>query len=237
METNTQEVITQELDAALPPLLEQCRALVVETAPQAQFAADLLTSELVPRRQAITEYFAPLKTAAHKAHRLICEREKLALARLEEPERIVRDKLAQFAAAEQARRREAEARQRAELAAAQEAARAAAFDRAVERGDTAAAERLLDDSAPPPLVVVPGEPVPEVAKLDGIGFVERRTVVVEDFAALVAAVAAGTVPITVLSVNQSALNKLAVALGATFAAPGCRVVVETAVRRVGTRGE
>ena len=58
---------------------------------------------------------------------------------------------------------------------------------------------------------------------------QSRTVTVNHLGALIAAVAAGDVPLSVLSPNQTILNRMAREQGDLFAVPGCAVNINTTV--------
>ena len=123
-------------------------------------------------------------------------------------------------AAEQARlQREAEDRQLAEAAAAE------------QRGDAEAAARLIGAPVEVPTVAarpvfVPVAPVAPPPAAAGVSFRDTWTAVVDDFSALVKAVAADQAPITVLQANQTALNGLARSLKAALKLSGVRAVRE-----------
>ena len=145
------------------------------------------------------------RVAEEAAHR---ERERLEA---EERARV---------AAEQARlQREAEDRQLADAAAAE------------QRGDAETAARLIAAPVEVPTVAarpifVPVAPVAPAPAAAGVSFRDTWTAVVDDFSALVKAVAAGQAPITVLQANQTALNGLARALKGALNVPGVRAVNE-----------
>ena len=73
--------------------LDAAKAMRIETAADAEATAGWLRG-LAERRRAVEEYFEPLVRAAHEAHRLLTSRRAAAIAWAEQPDGIVRAKLA-----------------------------------------------------------------------------------------------------------------------------------------------
>lgn len=116
----------------------------------------------------------------------------------------------------------AKERQKAEEAAAKAAAaaaeaRAAGDDRKAERLEDKAAAKI--EQAQQIVAPVVQKATPTVS---GLSFREKWICIVEDKKALIAAVAAGTVPTAALQVDQSWLNKQADQLRKEFNYPGCK---------------
>ena len=66
------------------------------------------------RTSDITDFFKPLKDAAHKTHKEICDKEKSMLDPLKNAEKILKKEMGDYAAAVERKRREEEARIKAE---------------------------------------------------------------------------------------------------------------------------
>ena len=129
-----------------------------------------------------------------------------------------------YRAAQERKRREEEARARE--AARREQERLAKQAAAAEaKGRTERAELLREQAAMVPATVVP--PAPAVPKADGISFREYWQAEVFDFSALVAAVAAGAVPLAALKPDDTFLRKQAEALHEEMRYPGVRVSSRT----------
>lgn len=108
MESN--ELTTYEAEAQQEAnrwLLEANR-IVIDDGDTAQAAADWLTEDLAPRRKAVEAFFAPLVAAAHAAHKALTTKRGEILSRFEEPERIVKLKLAAWQQAENEHRAQLE---------------------------------------------------------------------------------------------------------------------------------
>lgn len=78
----------------------------------------------------------------------------------------------------------------------------------------------VDDT---PIPVVPAIPVPETPKIEGASFRTKYTAEVVDVLALCRAIADCKIAPNLISVNQSALNKMASALEENFNIPGCKL--------------
>lgn len=106
--------IETRIDSELPSLDTYLSELVISTQGDAEEAADFLTTEIIPRRKAVEAFFEPLTTAAHHAHKLLCEKRKAVLAKLDEPERAIRAKLLEWQSRCEQEQRDALAAARAE---------------------------------------------------------------------------------------------------------------------------
>lgn len=113
-----------ELKSTALTLSQRAEAVVVLDAEDYKKAIEFGKS-ITELRKKIVDYFAPMKEAAHLAHRAICERETSELAPLALAEKQVKDKVSAFrseqdriareaAAAEQQRLRDIEEKKRAE---------------------------------------------------------------------------------------------------------------------------
>lgn len=93
----------------------------------------------------VTDFFKPLKDAAYKAHKAICDREKEMLTPLRNAEKTLKKTMGDYAMEQERKRREAEeaARRAAEEESRRKLEEAALLERA---GDTAAAEAAFQDA-------------------------------------------------------------------------------------------
>lgn len=135
-------------------------------------AADFL-KELAAKKKQVQDFFAPIKTMAHKLHKGICARENTLLAPLDAADRTVRHALVAYDREQERRRREEEQRLQEEARKAEEARlleEAAHLERAGESALAAATvEAAL--SAPAPVVTV----VSETPKVAGVSTAEAWT--------------------------------------------------------------
>lgn len=139
-------------------------------------------------------------------------------AREDEDRRVAAEAEAARQAAEEAARQAAAAATPEEQAQAQ-----AALDRASAKVEETAQAQVVVATMPAPIIA---DHAPKVA-----GIARKTTWRGEchDFMALVKAVAAGQAPITLLELNQSALNQMARALKTTMAYPGCKAVEDKGI--------
>lgn len=110
----------------------------------------------------VTSFFKPMKDAAYKAHKEVCEREKTMLAPLSKAERIIKHSMSAYYEEKEHQRREAE--KAARLAAEEEARRR--MEEAIsleqqgktEDAEVAAEEAALIDSVSSTINVAPATP-------------------------------------------------------------------------------
>jgi hypothetical protein len=157
-------------------LTTQAQAALVNDPPSQEAASALLLTVAQMRRE-IADTFQPMKEAAHRAHKVICDQERNVDAPLAQAEATLKNRIGAFvqeqrrlAFVEEQRLRDQEAER-----ARQEADKAAidqAIDQAVDleaRGDVKAAEAVLASPAPVPVRYVAPAPVaPAVAQVKGV---------------------------------------------------------------------
>lgn len=157
-------------------LATQAAAIEI-TNPAAQEEASQVLLTIAAMRKEIADTFKPMKDAAFKAHRVICDQEKTIDAPLAAAERLIKDRIGAYV---QEQRRLAaivdEQNRQAERARAEEEARQRAAEQAIEqaveleaRGDVKAAEAVLSNPAPVPVRYMAPAPVaPAVAQVKGV---------------------------------------------------------------------
>lgn len=159
-------------------LPDRARELVVDS-HEAFTAAGAFLVEIRARRVAIAEAFKPSITAAHEAHKKILALCKQADQPAEQAEREIKAKLSAYQLEQDRLRREAEERARRERERQEAEARAeherqqreareaaerrqlAEAEAAMDGGDLARAEQLLETPVATPLVAPPAPIVPE----------------------------------------------------------------------------
>lgn len=107
--------VESQLQASGELTVQNARAISIVTQQDYEEAGKTLV-EIKTRAKQVKDYWKPLKEAASKAHKALCEKEKTMLNPLDEAERIIKGTMIQYQAqVEEARRREAEeARKRQE---------------------------------------------------------------------------------------------------------------------------
>ena len=166
-----------------------------------------ITKPIDDLKAEVMDFYRPATTALTDAETLI---KKAINAYDHEQDRIRR---AQEAAAAEAARKE---REKLEAQAA----------KAEAAGKTERAELLQERAAS---VVAAPVAIAEPPKVEGVSKRVTYKAVVVDVMALVKAVAAGTVPVTVLVPDQAALNRMANALKGQLNYPGVTVEAETVI--------
>ena len=148
---------------------------VIDVTTQKQ-ASDILLAIASMRRE-ISDTFKPMKEAAFRAHRTICEQEKKHDEPLAKAESAVKSQIGSFVEEQKRLAREAdEAARQAAKEEAERLARVEAEQRAIDdavaleaMGDTKGAEAVLAHPAPAPVRYVAPAPVaPAIAQIAGI---------------------------------------------------------------------
>ncbi len=98
-----------EMGKEVSSVEEQASQIVISTQTDYESAA-AFGKYIKQKAQQITDFFAPMKTAAHEAHKNICAREKEMLAPLIQAEKIVKDAMGGFIMEQERKRKEEEER-------------------------------------------------------------------------------------------------------------------------------
>lgn len=158
-------------------LTTQAEQIAVTDADSQTRASEALLA-IAAMRKEIADTFKPMKDAAFKAHRTICDQERALDAPLASAEIIVKRRIGEFVQEQQRLAREAEEQLRLEARRiADEQARRIADEQAIEqaeelaaRGNMAAAEAVLSNPAPVAVPYIAPAPVaPAVADVKGVG--------------------------------------------------------------------
>ena len=208
--------------------LVQARAITIQTEQHRMLASDFLGS-IKGLRKKIDEAYDGIVASIYKSHRLAVATKKQYSDPVDEAERIVKRKLADYQ-----EQRETEARRDqmvAEVAARKSAedaqlAQAAALEAA---GHKDAAEAVLN-APPAPAAVVQIDS--GLSKIDGMSSRKLYSCRVTDLHKLaVFAVANPAILASCLLPNEKALDAMARAQKDSFCIPGCEAVVETIIAR------
>jgi hypothetical protein len=157
-------------------LTEQASTLAVIDA-DSQIEASEALKAIAAMRKEISDTFKPMKDAAFKAHRTICQQEKMLDDPLAQAEATLKGRIGHFVGEQQRLAREAEEAARAEErrradAEAAQFAQEQALEQAIDleaRGNTVAAEAVLANPAPvAPRYIAPAPVAPAVAQVKGV---------------------------------------------------------------------
>ncbi len=189
-------------------LLVQNATSIKVVDPTTQHQASEILLAIAKLRKEVADTFRPMKEAAFRAHRTVCEQEKRHDEPLANAERAVKDQIGKFVAEQNRLAREAEeAARKAERERAEAEARELAQQRAIEDalalesiGDVAGAQAVLDHPAPMPVQYVAPAPIaPQVAQVAGVSTREDWDFRVVD---------ESLIPREYLLVNESALRSV-----------------------------
>lgn len=235
-----QELRIVEIDPAAAPeyelavqqqtndLAASALSLTIST-PAAHVSGQELIIAIGSMKKQVTEFFAPMKTAAHAAHKAVCDRENQTLKPLLDAQKELSSKLVAFERQVEADRRAEQERLRIEAQAkadaeAKEEAERLALEDAVEleaAGDVAGAEAVLSNPAPiaPRYVPAPvvASPITRIAGAVGKEVWKARVV------------NPALVPREWLIVDEAGLNKHAANRKSMAVVPGVEFYPESSV--------
>jgi hypothetical protein len=238
--------LVQELENSRDLVLRGAQDLVVRTDDDYRQAGEILRAVRAQNR-AIEERLNPIIAAANKAHKAATSLRSELTAPIVRAETAVKVSMAAFvdrrAEEERERRRQAEEvelkRQAEERARLEEARRdeARLLVTAAEleaKGQVEEAAALLDEIVaapitPPPLPAPPPAPPIRVEKVAGASVRAAWSMRIVDERQLVEAWLRGEVPADVVSINQSALDRIARSMKAASRVPGCEAVSQTTI--------
>lgn len=210
---------TPEFPEALT-LPEKAKAIVIRTADEYKQAAEFKIT-LSDWRKKIVEEFAPMKEAAHKAHKTITAKEGEYLKPITEAESTLKASIIKWQDEQESIRRAEQARLEAEARAAAEEERKRREEEALQAAIAEGAEEVYVEPAP---YVPPPIAAPTYEKVTGLGITRRWGADVTDIKKLCRAVADGVVPESYVLPNMPALNQRAQADKQALVLPGVRSI-------------
>lgn len=216
--------MSEALDIQVIETAEAADSIVVNSPETYVAAAEALKAAKALQRE-IKEFFDPLKKAAKEAHHKLCESEKEKLAPLDAAIADIGKKLTAYDQEQERLRREEEARLRELAAKREEEARLMEAIELEAMGETAEANRIIDEP-PPPTIVRVEKATPQVS---GVSFRASYRAEVTDLRALVRAVADGKVPLLAIVPSETFLNQQARAMKETLDYPGVAVIRDRTV--------
>lgn len=171
----------------------------------------------------ITGHYAPMKEAAHKAHKAVCDAEKEILAPVQEAKRILSRSIGSWDAEQERKRQEEQRRLEAEARQREEDDRLeAAADAEAAGADEEEIEAVL--SSPVPMMKPTAAPTYE--KASNVSTRESWSAEVTSLAKLVKAAADNPAYLAYLTPNMPSLNATARAQKSAFSIPGVRANCE-----------
>ena len=207
---NLAEKLPEEIEVQSMTLYEQ--ALTIKVTDQPTFAAaGEFGKSLKELEKKIAAFFAPLKKAAHEAHKAITKKEADELSPVREAMDTVRKTMNEFLQEQERVRREEERKARiaAEEAARKEQERLLAqAAKAEEKGKAEKAEELFEQAENVYVTPVTVAPKVETAKFEGgnVGQVKELQVSVTDVKAFIAELVKRNMSPTMIDVKAGALK-------------------------------
>lgn len=220
-------IVDQEIKSEALALIDQANAIKVTSAEEYRQACEF-GRELASRIKRAENYFANLVEPAHTAWKRLVSARDAVLNPLEAAKKHV-SQLAANWQIEERKRAEAQAEAERQKAIKEEE------DRKLNQAATLAAEGRLEEAEQ--VISEPTIPVPVVAnttaavpKVNGASKARvRYKVRVTSLQLLVKAIAEGKVPVTCVTPDLSALNRMAEAMKGQLNYPGCEVYSEAGV--------
>ncbi len=209
--------ITPEFPEALS-LPEQAKAITITNAETYTQAANFKIT-LAGWRKKIVDEFAPMKEAAHKAHKAITAKEGEYLKPITEAEATLKTAIMKWQDEQERLRRIEQRRLEMEAQMQRDLERQQREEEALNAAIAEGTEEVYVEPAvyvPPPIAAPTYEPV------KGLGITRRWGAEVTDIKKLCRAVADGVVPETYVLPNQVALNQRAQADKQAMMIPGVR---------------
>lgn len=219
----TPTVALKLIDAQIDPLVARAAAIEIHSQELYESAAAFLVACKSMQKE-IGDTMDPVCQKAHEAHKSATATRAKFLDPVVKAEKLVKGKMGAYL---QEQERKANEKRRAEEAIARKAEEDRRLAEASEleaRGQTRAAERVIE--AP---IVLPSVPQAAAPTAAGVSSRKKYSAKVVDLMALVREVYAAKVSAFYLLPNQSAIDALAAASKEGFALPGCELVVETVI--------
>lgn len=214
----------EHLDSQSLSIVERAKIVIIRNNSQYLEACELVKT-IKALRAEVNATFDPIVAKAYSAHKESVAQKKKHDTPLALAEDMVKTRMAAWLAEQERLRREEELRLQKQ---AQEEEERRQLENAVildELGETAEANRLLEETAKAAPIVLPKF----TPKVNGISMTARYSAEVTNLMELVQAVASGRAPIQCLEANQVFLNRQAVAMRQALSYPGVRLKVESSV--------
>ena len=211
--TTTEQEIKQE---ALT-VVEQAKIVRITDQESYNGACSLLLDQIKPFRKRWMEYWSGVKEPAYAAYKAILDKFNDGDKPLEAAEKQVKNEIARWDAEQEKIRQKLQRKAEEEARQAEEEERLRVATMAEESGATAEEVNAIVDT---PVTAVAPPVQPTYQKASGIGSRENWKARVTDMKKLCAAIAKGTLPVTYVLPNQSALDARAKADKGTLNIPG-----------------
>jgi hypothetical protein len=201
----------EELRQEITPVISQANAISVRS-PDDYSAAAIFLKAMKAAQKKVTDFFGPMKTAAHQAWKKVCDGERTFLEPLQIAERTVKERMTSWQIEEEKKAEKERLKLQAELEKKARKEKEKLEERAAraeENGDTEKAEALREQAE---MAVAPAINVESAApKVDGISTRKVWKATVEDKAAFLTFAAEDKtgVFLAMIEINETALSRIA----------------------------
>ena len=210
-----------QLESKVSSVPHEASRLAIADQQSYDNASRFLLDVVIPLRREVEETFGPIKKKAHEAHAEAVAQEKRHLAPLQEAERIIKGKIADWMAEQERLRRQEQLRLEEAARKAEEEERLQAAIEAEEAGEPEQAAAILEVPAPVPMPVA----APTYQKAAGISAPKDNwSALCVNLHLLVQHVAANPQDLGLILPNQTALNQRARAAKNLLKLPGVNAV-------------
>lgn len=218
----------QELKQEIAPIVSQAMDLIIRNPEQSIEAQEVLKG-IKSKQKRITEFFVPLKQAAHVTWKKICDTEASYLDPLKNAEAAIKEKVITFTREEERKQQEiakvAEAKRQAEERKERERIEEQAR-KAREAGKVEKAE-ALEQKAEAVTIAPVFTPPPQPLKAEGSAFKKTWVGKCVSIMDLLKAIVEGKAPVSLIEINESAINTAAKTYKNTMTIPGLRFYEKT----------
>lgn len=202
----------QEIKERAIDLYAQGKAIAITDEESYKRAGEFLI-QLKNMRKVITDYFKPMKDAAYRAHREITAKEKAETDKIDGADGLVRMHIKGYLCEVEKKRREEQARLEEEArkkSAIEQERLLKRAERAEGRGDGETASELIEraaESVPEPVFAIPE--IDKTVKIGDAGSITTKKDIeinIINLSDLIAGVASGKIPETVIQIKESILK-------------------------------
>jgi len=220
---------TQEIDQKAVSAVQFAQELSIDSNELYEIGAEYLMALRAIEREIEATFDDPIRRA-HEAHKSILAAKAKHFEPLKQAEKIIKEKMGVYQLVEEKRQREEEEKLRALALKEEEEDKARQAEALLAQGRAEEALKLLESEQEVSTLVLPPSGLP---KAKGIQTREVWKFSVDDFSALLAAVAKGEAPMGLLQPNEETIGKMVKALGKEFRVAGIRVYTEKVIAVTG----
>lgn len=197
--------------------------LAIKDQASYDWACQVLTETIKPVMKKIEDYFNPDIKRAHELHKSLNAKKNALLDPLANAELLVKRLIGTWTAEQQRIQADAQRKAAEQQRQREEEAKLQTAIEAEQNGATEEEKQVILETpvfSPPPVAA------PTYTKAQGISVKTRWKAQCDNIQALCKAIGEGKVPMNLVEVNQSALNKMASIQEKTFNVPGCTAYPE-----------